>query len=209
MARLTDRELRALQESRVDLRQAGAGQAMAGPIVKEPANHDTVQLSKSEGAWLGYGSLLGSLLKGISNYLERRRTISELEALDNHMLSDIGLERGDIVRFVNDEFDGGQSKGQSGPFAGLRQWFLRRQTIRELQALDDRMLADIGVQRSMIPAFVDEHFKTQAIVGTGVQVEEHAARTPKDPLRELGYRADNFDWARVVPQATAGSKTAA
>ena len=214
MARLTDRELQVMQESRVGLPKMGDAHTVFAPIVKEPANHDTVQLTKSEGAWLGYGSGLGKLVSRFAAYKERRRTISELNALDQHMLTDIGLERGDIVHFVNNELEADTTgrPARSGLFQSLRNWLLRRQTIRELETLDDRMLADIGIHRGIIREFVDEHLKAQSIVGPrpqSVGSEQTKSRLPSDTLRNLGYGYENFDWSRVVPKETAGSKTAA
>ena len=38
--------------------------------------------------------------------------------------------------------------------ADVRQWFERRRTIAELSRLDDRLLADIGIERADIPEVV-------------------------------------------------------
>ncbi len=42
----------------------------------------------------------------------------------------------------------------------LRQWHKRRKAIRELAALDDRLLNDIGIERSEIERLVDGRAKS-------------------------------------------------
>ena len=46
--------------------------------------------------------------------------------------------------------------GRRRPLAKLGSWRKRRQAIRDLEALDDRMLADIGLSRSQIRPLVDD-----------------------------------------------------
>ncbi len=45
--------------------------------------------------------------------------------------------------------------GVSELLAGLRAWQARRRANAELRRLDDRVLADIGIERSAIPQVVD------------------------------------------------------
>jgi uncharacterized protein YjiS (DUF1127 family) len=42
------------------------------------------------------------------------------------------------------------AKAKRGPIARLRAWQRKRQTIRGLEALDNRLLADIGLDRAAI-----------------------------------------------------------
>jgi uncharacterized protein YjiS (DUF1127 family) len=108
---------------------------------------------------------------------KRRAAIRQLEGLDDRILADIGLVRGDIDEAV-DRAAAARSAERGAepslaarvlatwrawdpgrPARGLvtrgRQWLKRRATIRELQALDDRVLADIGLLRRDIPAAVN------------------------------------------------------
>jgi len=48
------------------------------------------------------------------------------------------------------------ARSHSGPLNRLGAWRKRRQTIRDLEALDDRMLADIGLSRDQIRPLVDD-----------------------------------------------------
>lgn len=45
-------------------------------------------------------------------------------------------------------------------YRNLRQWHRRRKAIRELAALDDRLLNDIGIERSEIERLVDGRTKS-------------------------------------------------
>ena len=51
---------------------------------------------------------------------------------------------------------GSTASGHRGPLAKLGSWRKRRRTIRDLEALDDRMLADIGLSREQIRPLVDD-----------------------------------------------------
>ena len=89
---------------------------------------------------------------------KRARIARELRLLDERMLRDVGLTRSDIDRIATLS-SGGQewvavslAKHLTRKFAA---WFARRDTYRRLIALDDRMLADIGLNRAEIPALVE------------------------------------------------------
>ncbi|NKC12201.1 MAG: DUF1127 domain-containing protein [Gammaproteobacteria bacterium] len=51
---------------------------------------------------------------------------------------------------------------------GLARGRVRRQTIRELNALSDRQLADIGIERAAISAIVDARLNTIPVPKTPV-----------------------------------------
>ncbi len=50
---------------------------------------------------------------------------------------------------------GAAAGGRWGPLAKLDAWQKRRRAIRDLEALDDRLLADIGVSRAQLRPLVD------------------------------------------------------
>jgi uncharacterized protein YjiS (DUF1127 family) len=142
-------------------------------------SHEEVEQVASELAWAALPARPArtGLVTGLWSRLKRRASIRELEALDDRMLADIGLVRGDIHEAVDRaaatraaeqdapatlasnllaalrEWNPGHRA--SGLLARFRQWLRRRATTRELKRLDDRMLADIGLLRRDIPAAVD------------------------------------------------------
>ena len=87
----------------------------------------------------------------------RAQIARELQSLDERMLRDIGVSKSEIDR-VAGESVGGQEwvVVALAKYLGrkLAAWSSRRDAYRRLTALDDRMLADIGLRRSDIPAVV-------------------------------------------------------
>ena len=55
-------------------------------------------------------------------------------------------------------------------FRGWQLWRARRRAVGELQVLDDRMLKDIGVSRSEIPALVEATLAAEREAGPAVPV---------------------------------------
>ncbi len=116
------------------------------------------------------------IMISMRSWLRRRAAIRELEALDDRLLADIGLRR----RGIREAVQRAAAEALAAPAAGgpstvglpatrpwvpvrlvnrlsrtVQRWLQRRATIRELQALDDRMLADIGMLRRDIPSALD------------------------------------------------------
>ena len=99
-------------------------------------------------------TLLGILLRPF----KRAKIARELRMLDARMLSDIGLSPSDIDRIAEESVSG---KGEwivlsLVAYAGraIVNWAHKRAAYRSLMALDDRMLADIGLSRSDVPELV-------------------------------------------------------
>lgn len=120
-------------------------------------------LGRGAPAQSGHGPLGGRRLReAISRYLARRRTQRELEHLDDRLLADIGLTRGDIS-FVAAE--AAEAWGPATPIGGgssssrLVTWIAnaltRAQAVRDLRRLPDHLLQDIGIERWQIGAVVD------------------------------------------------------
>jgi uncharacterized protein YjiS (DUF1127 family) len=89
---------------------------------------------------------------------KRARIARELRQLDERMLRDVGLSRSDIDRIAALSCGGQEWVAVSLAKHLVRKfvaWFARRDTYRRLMALDDRMLADIGLNRAEIPALVE------------------------------------------------------
>ncbi|GAB4354438.1 MAG: hypothetical protein Kow00114_04240 [Kiloniellaceae bacterium] len=78
-----------------------------------------------------------------------------LGQLDDRLLSDIGISRAEIAATAAFCCQEEARKGRSvwSALAGwLRREAARRRTLRELSAMSDAMLADIGIARAEIPA---------------------------------------------------------
>ncbi|MDJ0946015.1 MAG: DUF1127 domain-containing protein [Kiloniellales bacterium] len=109
-------------------------------------------------AKLWRASGLAALVCAVRRGIARRRTLAALADLDDRLLRDIGVERGDIGRIATE-----RSQAAHPHPAGwlqrlkaeLKRAAIRRQTIGQLAALDDRLLRDIGVERAAIPEVVD------------------------------------------------------
>ena len=87
--------------------------------------------------------LLASAVGAVKQALQRRRTIAELSRLDNHLLRDIGLERGNLesVAEALTAGDDVRAAAVNDLMSRLHRWSMKRATIRELEGLDDRSLA--------------------------------------------------------------------
>src|SRR4051812_23709998 len=87
----------------------------------------------------------------------RAQIARELQSLDERMLRDIGVTKSDIDRVAADSVGGEEWVMVAlAKYLGrkLAAWSTRRDAYRRLTALDDRMLADIGLSRAEIPAVV-------------------------------------------------------
>ena len=107
----------------------------------------------------------------IADRTRKRQTIAQLSRLDDHMLADIGIDREQIPMIAQGLIAPsgeaprrteaiGNALGVAGRFlAGTVAGAYRRttdrirkrQTIAQLSRLDDRVLADIGIDREQIP----------------------------------------------------------
>jgi len=179
-------------------------------------------------------------LAAIARIARRRRTIKQLQNLSDRMLADIGLSRDQIVEVATllatdpAVATSHQAKPAGQSFlAKARRARLRRATIRELEQLSDRVLADIGMSRGDIPAAVDRILKKQRAQASATQsggspVHEllsriegavrplrqwhlsrmaagQIARLDNATLADLGYAKGDVDW---VPEIMAKRKIA-
>jgi uncharacterized protein YjiS (DUF1127 family) len=105
---------------------------------------------------------VADVIAGAILWFRRRRAraaaIRELEQLDERSLSDIGISRHDISALVYGARRAGPVlRGQmlvdfveDKMLRPFRAWRLRARTRRELMALDDAALRDIGIERGQI-----------------------------------------------------------
>lgn len=87
----------------------------------------------------------------------RAQIARELQSLDERMLRDIGVTKSEIDRVAAESVGGEEWVVVAlAKYLGrkLAAWSSRRDAYRRLTALDDRMLADIGLSRAEIPAVV-------------------------------------------------------
>lgn len=114
-----------------------------------------------------------TLLQILFRPFRRARVVHELQRLDQRMLSDIGISPTEIAHIAACSVEG---KGEwiavslvKYAFRKIQLWLRRQETYRALSALDDRMLADIGVERSEIAAlvkFIDSDDRAESVDGS-------------------------------------------
>lgn len=162
MARLSEQELDLIQKAR------SGGESFARAKAK------AAQLARREEPTHGPAAGLNAVVDFVNSNivgpfklaLRRRQTIAQLRGLDDRLLADIGLERGMLDQVADGVAarEAGIRTKPVGVIANLRAWLKRRATIRELQGLDDRMLADIGIERSEIEATVARQAEAKAVL---------------------------------------------
>ena len=165
MSRLTEREIEEIrrvkravrEEAREEFSQVRLADdadtrhpALAARILGFLAQYSGL----AEIAWLVRHKAVPSALQRV----QTRRAVTELRALNDRALRDIGIERSQIETVVDAMKDAPASAPRPlvGPLAALRRWIERRRTINLLSTLDDRMLDDIGLVRAHIADFVHD-----------------------------------------------------
>ncbi|MGH6932736.1 MAG: DUF1127 domain-containing protein [Dongiaceae bacterium] len=93
--------------------------------------------------------LFAALFGSFAAWRHRRAAYWELMALDDRMLHDIGLSRGDIPAVIAGIGRHEVLEDLAG-LNGLRAWNRSRDVSKALHALDNRMLDDIGMVRGDI-----------------------------------------------------------
>ena len=75
---------------------------------------------------------------------------------------------------------GSVATGHRSPLAKLGTWRKRRRTIRDVEALDDRMLADIGLSREQIRPLVEDLLNA-GVAGPSAANDNRAAVAAEEP----------------------------
>jgi len=125
----------------------------------------------------------------------RRRTAVELSRLDDALLRDIGVQRGDIPFFAEQAVALERSAGSVRPswVARRRQARMRRAIARQLEVLPDWALEDIGIPRHEIGAVAARMAARQAEASEtevrDIRVTEPAPAAVS-PVHDLMYRVE-------------------
>jgi uncharacterized protein YjiS (DUF1127 family) len=144
------------------------------------------------GRWTG----LSDLFAAWRRRRQRRRTLKALTALDDRVLNDIGVDRFEIAATAALSCDAsgkGTPRSGNSVWHGLGVWaereVNRRRTLRELSALSDEMLADIGISRAEIPAVVADLFagQTQTAAGETVDITADIPVTAPVPAQVMAF----------------------
>jgi uncharacterized protein YjiS (DUF1127 family) len=139
LERLEDRMLRDIGVERYEIG------AIAESVVSRQAPRVSVAL----------GNLFAVLGGSLAAWSERRAALRELNALDDRMLSDIGITRGDIPAVVAGMTAAGHADSID-PLEVVRRWARSRAAAQDLNALDNRTLDDIGMVRGDIDWVAEE-----------------------------------------------------
>ena len=98
------------------------------------------------------GSLLSRMMTAFRRARARRATIDQLSQLSDQTLRDIGLEPGTLVETVDATMERRQPSYRQDDHGALSQVGQAMRSVfarlDELQRLNDRLLADIGVDRA-------------------------------------------------------------
>ncbi len=90
----------------------------------------------------------------IEAFLERRRTLNDLQSLDDRMLKDIGIVRADIPGIVQKATVEPKPSLLRRAVSSLIRAHDRRSTAMALSSLPNYLLRDFGLERGQIDAFV-------------------------------------------------------
>jgi uncharacterized protein YjiS (DUF1127 family) len=165
MARLTEQEMELIRRAKfaarihsIDYHDVLAeAQRMKSETLARLLGQATRWVARTTGL-AALGRLLSrSVIMPLRRTILRRRTVAGLQQLDHRLLSDIGLKREDIGYLATQLSEASvpspaAERDVPGALGGrIRRW----RTRRELEALSDHVLNDIGVLRSEIPALVN------------------------------------------------------
>ena len=103
----------------------------------------------------GFG-WVGRIIDSVRENLRRRAVRAELMGLDDRLLADIGLTRGDIPAVLGGSERGLLREEINSLVRPFRLWQRSREAARVLKTLDDHALADAGMLRADISCVATE-----------------------------------------------------
>jgi uncharacterized protein YjiS (DUF1127 family) len=160
--------------------------------------------------------------------LQVRDVAAELNQLDPRLLEDIGVQRA-LIDEVAENLIGEievPPRPVTGLVEGVQTWLVRQRTVQALSKLDDRMLQDVGIERSQIREVANRirrpHFggRPDSGIAAGAKaslrplrqwdlsrrVANDMAHLDPEAMADLGYVKGDIDW---VPEVLAKRKLAA
>ncbi len=112
--------------------------------------------------------------------MEKSRVLAELERLDDRMLADIGLERGDLRAKVENAPVKTKPSLMGRMARALSRVRTKQATIRQLRALPDAVLRDIRIERGQI-----EDVVTATLTAKEAEQVTPFTREPRPSLAEM------------------------
>jgi uncharacterized protein YjiS (DUF1127 family) len=150
---------------------------LAGRKTNQTAHSQT---AGSTGLIGGLFGALGALFQRIEVSLEKSRVLAELERLDDRMLADIGLERGDLRAKVENAPVKTKPSLMGRMARALSRVRTKQATIRQLRALPDAVLRDIRIERGQI-----EDVVTATLTAKEAEQVTPFTREPRPSLAEM------------------------
>jgi uncharacterized protein YjiS (DUF1127 family) len=116
----------------------------------------SVATHKTPSVMVALVDLAAAIAKRVVAWQERRTAERELRRLDDRMLRDIGIMRADIPQVAAGRPVSAKAEEANDALDALRRWARSRAAAKDLNALDSRMLNDIGMVRGDIDWVAEE-----------------------------------------------------
>ena len=164
MARLTEQEMELIRRAKFAARihsidnhdVLAEAQRMKSETLARLLGQAAHWIARTTGLTMLGRLLSRSVILPLRRAAQNRRTTASLRQLDDRLLSDIGLRREDIGHLAVQTSQAPTPAAERRVPGALRTRIRRWRTQRELEALTDQVLSDIGVRRSEIPALVNQ-----------------------------------------------------
>lgn len=172
MTRLTEKELteirqapREFQREAIDMQSAILrARRLQGEMIAHLSRLAFRAMTRVTGLAALAELIFATVIVPLKRNLRSRRTATQLKDLDDRMLADIGLTRGQI-HGVAEELARKSVPSPAveyKPLARIKRAHARRATIDQLHSLSNHTLADIGIERPDIEMVVNRLFEDEA-----------------------------------------------